>query len=845
MILQDVVLVGGGHAHVHVVKMLGMKRLSGVRITLISKDVDTPYSGMLPGHIAGIYSREECHIDLHRLCRFSGVRMIHAQVCGVDVKRRLLLLSDGRPPLRYDILSLDIGISPKPLQFSTYNLENVMEHITPVKPIDNFSRRWDTIRERILAWADRKKHDNSRDVDEKKLELVVVGGGAGGIELCIAMYDRLHREIRKKGEDPSNILHVSIAQKGECLVRSHNKSVQRLLESEVTKKGIRIHFDAEVINVSESQSESGRTGSYLLHTKRGKTIAFDEAIWCTHACGQSWLFDTGLSTTDEGFVKVSDTLESINTPNVFACGDICDIQGYPRPKAGVFAVRAGPPLVSNIERRLRGDSLQPWQPQSQFLGIIRTGEGQAIASRGPLALHGKYLWTLKDYIDRKWMSMYTSDLVMTDEMIEAMMKKSIEEANDKHYSDLSVKNRRDVDSLLARADMRCGGCGSKVGSTVLSRALNRLKKWRKRQYGKEAIRDDILAGIGDDAAVIRPPNAPNVMVQTVDFFRSFIEDPFLFGQITAHHALSDSYAMNAKPLTALAICTVPFGREKETEDELVAMLAGAQVVFEKADCVLVGGHTCEATDKSLGFSITGVASPQLLLNKGPLPIGHAIILTKPLGTGALLAADMRARAKGAWIQQAIAEMIQSNADSATVLQRFGCLACTDVTGFGLMGHLLEMLNYNPSIDANSDSDSDYADADDDDTEETKDGNKMACRLVTKSGQAIVARLIVKNIPFLIGALKCVDNGVTSSLQPENLRSARVVSPSSGQCHALFGAAYQLLFDPQTSGGLLATIPQTAVANCLSALKDAGYKNAAVIGHVESVPTLQPYLVELM
>ena len=146
VILKEVVFVGGGHAHVHVVKMIAMNRVKGTRYTLITRDVNTPYSGMLPGHVAGYYTFDECHIDLYQLCTFAGVRMIHDEVCNIDIKNKKLFCTTGRPAIHYDILSLDIGVSPKPLpQLQT---ATELPNITPVKPIDKFSKRWKIIRNR-------------------------------------------------------------------------------------------------------------------------------------------------------------------------------------------------------------------------------------------------------------------------------------------------------------------------------------------------------------------------------------------------------------------------------------------------------------------------------------------------------------------------------------------------------------------------------------------------------------------------------------------------------------------------------------------------------------------------
>ncbi|CAN0572087.1 unnamed protein product, partial [Ectocarpus sp. 12 AP-2014] len=212
--------------------------------------------------------------------------------------------------------------------------------------------------------------------------------------------------------------------------------------------------------------------------------------------------------------------------------------------------------------------------------------------------------------------------------------------------------------------MRCGGCGSKVGAGVLGRVLSRLG----------------VAGGLDDAAVVAPPSEPGaVTVHTVDFFRSFVSDPFVFGQIAANHALSDVHAMGADPLTALAIATIPFGGEAQVEGTLEQLLAGALKTLKEAGCSLVGGHTCEGAELALGLSVNGVArgGAGSLLTKGGAAPGDALVLTKAVGTGAILAAEMRGRATSPWLQPAVRSMLQSNGPAATVLRDHGARACTD------------------------------------------------------------------------------------------------------------------------------------------------------------------------
>jgi selenide, water dikinase len=553
------------------------------------------------------------------------------------------------------------------------------------------------------------------------------------------------------------------------------------------EKGIKVKYNCEVTGV-----ERGANGSPVLDCTNGEKIPFDEAVWCTQAAPQAWLKDTGLSLDADGFINVRTTLESTNTPDVFAAGDICCMVDNPRLKAGVFAVRAGAPLVNNLRRRVKGESpLEEWIPQEQFLGIIGTGDGYAIASRGPLALEGEYLWTLKDNIDQVWMSGYQELPVM--DMTKKRKKKKTDdqeeeeeeddeddgdESDDEKTEQLAHAMGQEAIDLLTHSKMRCGGCGSKVGAQVLDRALSRVQHLI-------SPRAEVVAGLGvskgDDAALVRLPDKPNMLlVHTLDYFRSFVSDPFVFGRIAANHSLSDIHAMNGDAVTCLALCVIPFGPELKVEESLVQMLAGLCSFLKEENCSLVGGHTSEGGDNALGLAVNGVVEEGKELRKGPPRDGDVLILTKPLGTGTILAADMRASAKGNWVQGALDNMQVSNRRAAAILGEHECHGCTDVTGFGLVGHMLEMMKHTlPSDDK-----PEHSVLQDDDA---------CCRKPVGSAEVCSVTINLEDVPLLDGAKQCVAAGVFSSLHPSNIRCARAVeNPEDGKDSLV----YPLLFDPQ-------------------------------------------------
>jgi len=776
-VLRDLLLVGGGHAHVHTIKMFGMKPMEGVRVTLITRDIETPYSGMLPGYVAGFYTREESHIDLGRLCSFAGVRLVHAEACGLDVVEKVVHCKDGRPPIRYDVVSLDIGITPKAHPGSGGLGGDV--GITAVKPIDSFAARWEVILQRCLAAE-----------TTRKMNVVVVGGGGGGVELAFAVHQRLHSELRKAGHDrPSDLVVVTVLQRGPRVMSGHHPRVQALAERRLQSKGIAVRLETEVVG-----AEAGS-----LIDQDGARIPFDEAIWCTEAATQPWVQHCpGLATTAEGFINVGPTLESTSARDVFASGDVANLSHAPRPKAGVFAVRAGPPLTTNLRHRLLGEALEEWVPQETFLGIIGTGDGRAIASKGESALEGEFLWRLKDSIDRTWMRGY-QELPDREEMMSQMAassSSSFSPSSPAGGGGVAAALGPSALEVLAKSRMRCGGCGSKVGQGLLERALKAVKHLH-------TAREEVITGAGDDAALLLAPAPGKLLVQTIDYFRSFISDPYMLGRVAAVHALSDLHAMNAEPVSALALCVLPFGPEAMVEADLTQLLAGVLAALKEEHCALVGGHTSEGSELAVGIAAHGVADPLTVLRKGPCREGDVLILTKPLGTGVLLAADMRGRAPGKAIEACLASMVQSNGRAARVLGRLGgCSACTDVTGFGLLGHLLEMLRC--------------------------DGQGQG-----QGGEGVGAVLQLSSLPLLQGAALCLEQGLASSLQPDNLRAARAVANPAlgGKGSPAVRARFLALFDPQTSGGLLCAVRPEEAQGLLLALRDQGYAQAAVIGRV--------------
>jgi selenide,water dikinase len=360
LIDTDIVLVGGGHAHVHVLKALERS----ARVTLITRDLATPYSGMLPGVVAGLYAAEDAHIDLVRLAVATGARLVHAEAVGLDRVNKRVVIAGGEP-VPYDVVSIDVGIAP-----SLSSIAGAAEHAIAVKPIGSFLDKLDD----LLARA--KQADGPR-------RIVVIGGGAGGVELLLSLRARLASE--------AGVFSFALITDGEIL-SLHNARVRAAFRRVFAARNIVTYEHARARAITAAAVE----------LQNGETIAADIVLITTDAAAPDWFRGTGLALDAKGFLAVNVMLQSLNDPDVFAAGDCASLPSR-REKAGVYAVRAGPPLAGNLRRRARGEALKPWHPQRRHLALISTGERYAVASRGIFKTEGAWVWMLKDWIDRRWM----------------------------------------------------------------------------------------------------------------------------------------------------------------------------------------------------------------------------------------------------------------------------------------------------------------------------------------------------------------------------------------------------------------------------------------------------------
>lgn len=755
---RELVLVGAGHAHLQVLRSFAMKPPpGGARLTLV---VDTPlavYSGMVPGLVAGRYRPEELEIDALPLARRAGARVIFAAATGVDPRGRRIAIA-GRPPLPYDLASIDIGSSVAGL-----DLPGVREHALATRPIGRFAERVAAVEEAMLR-------------AERAYRLVVVGGGAAGVELAATFQARW--SSLRPGRERS--LEVTLVHEGERLLPGDPGPLARRVEGALSGRGIVLRGGRRVVAAEAAG----------IHLDDGSSLPCDALIWATGARAHDFFSagDGALRLDGRGFVLTRSTLQVVGHDDLFAAGDCATLADHPAtPKAGVYAVRQGPVLARNLRAALAGRRLAAYRPQRDFLTLLNLGDGSAIGAKWGRSFEGRWAMALKDRIDRRFVERFR------------LLEPDGRPARGEHG--LAAMTASPAGGGEGGAPGVCGGCAAKLGRASLLGVLARVG-----DLGAPPPAPEVVLGWkeGDDVAAYRVPGG-DLVVASVDAFRAFGDDPFLVGEVAARNALSDLQAKGVEPRWAQALVTLPLAEGARTAEEtLFQLLAGARSVFDPLGVRLLGGHTSRGLELQAGFSVQGVAEGgggALLRRGGPLAPGMALVLTRPLGTGVLFHADMMGRARGPWLAGALAAIRQGHGRAPSLAREARAVAATDVTGFGLAGHLAGMLD--PS----------------------------ACS----------ARLVLGAIPPLAGALELLALGERSSFHEENARLRRAFAlgpglswsedPARAASSGESRARLELLFDPQTAGGLLLAVPERGAGGLLERLRAEGFELAARIGEI--------------
>ncbi len=719
--MTHIVLVGGGHSHVAVLRGHMMQPIPDVQLTVVVDEPVAVYSGMVPGFVAGQYRLDELEIDVRPLARRAGARFVQGRVTRIDADAKCIEI-EGRPAMAYDLCSVNVGST-----VIGTDTPGVREFAFPTRPIGTMCRRLDA------AFS-----SPPRAPGDAPYPIVVVGAGAGGVELAFCLRERLRA-------DGHTGVHVTLVSASELPLPGRRAALGERIVQAATQRGIDCIGGQRVVQV--------RPDAAVLAD--GRELPSALTVWVAGATGQPLFRDSGLPTDERGFAWVADTLEVEAADGLFAVGDCAVLRSWPQiPKAGVYAVRQGPVLLSNLRLRTAGRPLQAYKPQSDFFTILNLGDGTAVGSKWTMAAEGAWMFQWKDRIDRQFMNKF--QLLQPSGARNALYEKTV--------------------PRMAEMQMVCGGCAAKLGHTPLTSALERLPP---------APPDpSVTLGLHAAEDVVAFRHAGAELVQNIDAFTAFTDDPWLVGLCAAVNATSDLHAKGATPRWAMSMVTLPQDHA-DPEGTLFQVLSGARHYLDREGISLMGGHTTVGSQLTVGFTVTGLAERPLWRQSGLKP-GDALVLTRGLGTGVLWHADAAGLARGPWMSALAMAMTRGNGAASRVLHELEPSAVTDVTGFGLAGHL-----------------------------------SLMCK-----ASGVSATIDVGALPAMAGALELLERGQRSTFHPSNrevLRSIRVTADP--------GPRVELLFDPQTCGGLLVGIAADRAEQLVEALRAAGDAEASVIGHV--------------
>ncbi len=596
--------------------------------------------------------------------------------------------------------------------------------LVAVKPMQTFLPR---LQQRIGAVEAAKPN--------QPVKIGIVGGGIGSIEIAFC----LNQRFKQSGQ--SNV-ELSLITGGDRVGTAISDASAQLVQEQLDQQGIGVHAGHRVTKVDTDSIE----------LTNGDRLDADVIIWATGAAAPALLEKFDLPKDDRGFLSTRRTLRVVDHDRIFSVGDTGTIQDDPTLKAGVFAVRQGPILWDNLRRSLWKRPLVNYVPQRRFLKLINTADGKSIAEYSKITRYTGWAWRLKDRIDRRFMAMY------------------------QNYEPMPMNP--DAQDFSSDEAMRCLGCGGKIGSELLSEVLSELDV---------PDHPDVRIGLKnpDDAAVMTTHD--NQVTVTTDFFASPVEDPYLAGRIALLNSASDCFVMGAQPTGALAIVQLPLGHPRGQLEIMRELMAGSVEELRKMDATIVGGHSIEGPRLLAGYTILGrqLTDP---MTKGMLKPGDHLVLSKPVGSGVALAALMQCRLPGAAYQPLIEAMLQSNQIALRLITEGLVTGITDVTGFGLAGHLAEMLK----------------------------------------SSGLSAEIRISDIPVLAGVQELIDQGIESTLTPDN---RKVASKVDLQIEDVKSTRFTALFDPQTCGGLLMGVSDSKLESVMRTLGESGFEQATVIGSV--------------
>ena len=602
---KQLVLLGGGHAHVQVLRKLCMNFYEGLHVILVNDSLESAYSGMTPAYIQDFYKINEIMIDLQRLCFNAGVTFVNDEVIQLQTEKKKVILKN-HPSIHYDLLSINTGCVSKRNNIKIHeNSKNIF-----IKPINNLIKNLKTL--------------DTLTKNTNNIKINIIGGGVAAFEISFALRLRFQNRVL-----------INIISKNILLEKNlNNKSISELKK---TSKNMNISLiESDVIEIKKNE----------LLLSNGEILPSDLNLISTGAQIPAWIQNSSLEKIDK-FIGIKTNLQSINDENIFAAGDVANIQDFRRPKSGVMAVRQGQILKENIFLKIQGKKLKEFRPQKNWLYIIGTYPNKALINYLFFSFHGKWCWVLKKWIDKSFMKKFSFPNKLS-------MKKKLVSNNFK----------------IPNQEMYCQGCGSKVSKVTLI------------DYLSESSNNIELA----DSNIVKFSN--NQILQTVDHIKLFKSiDPFDFGVISYLHSQNDIVAAGGSVHSLNISVGVPFGDGNTEIFYLKSFMKGIEYFSKFDEASIISGHSYQTFEPGITINMNGIYGHESKKNLAKK--NNLIYLSKPLGVGYLLAAYFKNSdlLNSQDFNEVLSSMKLSNKNASEIAIKNETKSMTDISGFGLASHL--------------------------------------------------------------------------------------------------------------------------------------------------------------
>ncbi len=700
---NDLVLIGGGHSHIMLMMELTKKPIQGNRITLISNEIDTPYSGMIPGFIEGIYTWRETHIDLYKLCFKLDIRFINSEVLEISGTNKEIILKN-RPKIKFDVLSINTGI-----QSNNKTIKGALKYSIPVKPISKLS-------------------NNFLNQIKKNNNIAFIGGGPASVELALG--------LQKRFKNSKSNLKISIITGKNGLLSSFPQKTIKVAKQTLQNSKINVIEKVEVIEVQKDK---------LILSDKTK-LKIEKSILSTNAMAPEWIKKSDIILNPNNFIIVNNKFQT-NYDYVFAAGDVIDFNNQNLGKSGVFAVKSGKPLAKSIRGFIQKKVAVPYKFYKNYLSIIGLSNGLAIATKYHFTFTSKLSFMLKKLIDQNFVKKF-NNLNQNNYSLFTNLFKIFDVIIQKNNENIYTNN------------MQCRGCAAKVDFNAL----------------KTTLKKEIIT-TSEDAINIKNYSK---LYQSVDMINSIVSDPYLLGKIAANHAISDIIAVKSKVISALMILQLPFSNSEINSRDLEQVTSGASDIFKLAGCSISGGHTMIGKDKDpvVGFSVLGEKKNEInnkIRNK--LKVNDILILTEKIGSGIIFAGINNDIIDSYYQIEVLNQMSRGNIRFSNIADQLKTLHMTDITGFGLANHLLNLIK--------------------------RDAGKTGLTIYTDK------------IPIFDGVTEALSKKVRSSLFNKNFNTAQKELIYNRETKSID----EILYDPQTVGGLAFIIPEEEKIKQFKILKE--------------------------